>query len=222
MSDFQIHAGPSAAQSPAPNGSLTGQRRATWADRTLTDGRDHRRKSMGGSTDHTCRNDRTIAGMVTPKTVLAAALTASLALAACGGSDDAAPTTEAPASDAQPDAGGGQSDTEASGIQVVSAADAAATIDDPPADLVILDVRTPEEFDEGHIDGATMLDFYEPDFADQLATLDPEVPYVLYCRSGNRSSQARTIMAELGFTTVDDVDGGILAWQSAGLPVVTP
>jgi phage shock protein E len=153
--------------------------------------------------------------MVKTNAVLAAALTASLALAACGGSDDAAPTTEAPAAADQPS-------VVASGIQVVSATDAAATIDDAPADLVILDVRTPEEFDESHIDGATMLDFYRPDFGTQLATLDPDVPYVLYCRSGNRSGQARAMMAELGFSTVDDIDGGILAWQSAGLPVVAP
>jgi rhodanese-related sulfurtransferase len=104
----------------------------------------------------------------------------------------------------------------------VSASDAAATIDAAPDDLVILDVRTPEEFDEGHIEGATLIDFYDPDFAEQLAELDPDVPYVLYCRSGNRSSGARATMAELGFTTVDDIDGGILAWESAGLPVVTP
>ena len=146
---------------------------------------------------------------------LTVALTASLALAACGGSDNATPPTEAPPAAEQPGA-------EASGVQVVSATDAAETIDDAPADLVILDVRTPEEFDEGHIDGATMLDFYRADFGAQLATLDPDAPYVLYCRSGNRSGQARAMMAELGFSTVDDIDGGILAWQSAGLPVVTP
>ena len=156
--------------------------------------------------------------MVKTHTFLAAALTASLALAACGGSDDAAPTTEAPAAEAQTETA---ADTTASGIQVVSATDAAATIAAAPDDLVILDVRTPQEFDEGHIEGATLIDFYDPDFANQLAELDPDVPYVLYCRSGNRSSDARAMMAELGFTTVDDIDGGILAWESAGLPVVT-
>ncbi len=156
--------------------------------------------------------------MVKTHTFLAAALTASLALAACGGSDDAAPTTEAPAVEAQTETA---ADTTASGIQVVSATDAAATIAAAPDDLVILDVRTPQEFDEGHIEGATLIDFYDPDFANQLAELDPDVPYVLYCRSGNRSSDARAMMAELGFTTVDDIDGGILAWESAGLPVVT-
>lgn len=153
--------------------------------------------------------------MVKTHSILVAALSASLTLAACG-ADDAGPTTAPPAVDA------GESATETGGVRVVSPSDAAATIDDAQDDLVILDVRTPEEFDEGHIDGATMLDFYRSDFADQLAALDREVPYVLYCRSGNRSSQARAMMSDLGFTTVDDIDGGILAWQSAGFPVVTP
>jgi rhodanese-related sulfurtransferase len=158
--------------------------------------------------------------MVTKRSLLAATVTLSFTLAACGGSNDAGPTT-APAAtatsvetnDAAPAAGG---------VRVVSATEAALTIDDPPDDLVILDVRTQEEFGEGHIEGATMLDFYRPDFAEQLAQLDPDVPYVLYCRSGNRSGQTRAIMADLGFDAVDDIDGGIVAWQSAGLPVVSP
>ena len=67
-----------------------------------------------------------------------------------------------------------------------------------------------------------MVDFYDDDFADQLADLDPDVPYLLYCRSGNRSGQTIGILEELGFADVADVDGGILAWNDAGLPTVTP
>jgi len=76
--------------------------------------------------------------------------------------------------------------------------------------------------DEGAgIEGAVMIDFYRDDFASELAKLDPEVPYVLYCRSGNRSGQTGALMTALGFSAVDDVDGGIIAWQNAGLPLVT-
>ena len=84
-------------------------------------------------------------------------------------------------------------------------------------DLVILDVRTPEEFAEGHLAGAIMIHFYDHDFADQLAELDPAVPYLVYCRSGSRSGQTTALMKDLGFTDVADVDGGILAWTEAGL-----
>lgn len=111
-------------------------------------------------------------------------------------------------------------ETGASGIRLVSATDGAEIQADPPEDLVILDVRTPEEFAEGHLDGAIMLDFYEADFATRLAELDPEVPYLLYCRSGNRSGQTTAIMNDLGFTDVADVDGGIVAWSGAGLELV--
>lgn len=137
------------------------------------------------------------------KRQIAILILAGLALASCGGSD----ATSA-------DSAG------AAGIRVVDA-DAGRSIQaDPPADLVVLDVRTPEEFAQGHLEGAVMLDFYEADFADRLAELDPNVPYLLYCRSGNRSGQTTAIMNDLGFTDVADVDGGILAWTQAGLPTV--
>ncbi len=133
---------------------------------------------------------------------------ASLTACASGGAEPATTSAspEAPAA-------------AATDLATVPAEQAAATIADPPDGLVILDVRTPDEFAEGHIAGATMLDFYEPSFADDLAALDPTVPYVLYCRSGNRSGQALAMMEQLGFGSVQNVDGGILAWQAAGLPV---
>lgn len=151
--------------------------------------------------------------MLSARSVLALALAASFGLVACGGSDvdTATDSTNAPQAES----------TDSVGIRVVAAEQAARTIADPPAGLVILDVRTQEEFDEGHIEGAVVLDFYREDFAEELAQFDPDVPYVLYCRSGNRSSQARSIMADLGFQSVEDVEGGILGWQQASLPVVT-
>ncbi len=91
---------------------------------------------------------------------------------------------------------------------------------DPPAGLQIIDVRTPEEFAEGHLDGSSMIDFYEADFADRVGALDPDQPYLIYCRSGNRSGQTRDLMEELGFTDVRDVEGGIIAWEEADLPIV--
>lgn len=133
---------------------------------------------------------------------------AALLLASCG--DDAA--TPAATQDADLAA------APAGSIRVVSPEEAKATIDAAPADLVVLDVRTPEEYDEAHLADAVLVDFYAADFADQLAALDPTVPYVLYCRSGNRSGQARQMMADLAFQDVSDIDGGITSWLAAGLP----
>jgi phage shock protein E len=103
----------------------------------------------------------------------------------------------------------------------VTPAEGAAIQADPPPGLVILDVRTPEEFGEGHLDGAIMVDFYQDDFASQIAELDHDQPYLVYCRSGSRSGQTRAIMDELGFTDVADVDGGIIAWTEAGLDLTS-
>ena len=85
--------------------------------------------------------------------------------------------------------------------------------------LVVLDVRTPEEFADGHIDGAININFYDDNFREQLEALDKSVPYLLHCRSGNRSNKALKIMRALGFQKVIHLDGGILAWNEAGLPL---
>ncbi len=85
--------------------------------------------------------------------------------------------------------------------------------------FVLLDVRTPEEYSEGHIAGSDNIDFYETAFADSIAALDRDDSYVVYCRSGNRSGQTLELMRQLGFTDVTDVSGGIVAWQEAGLPL---
>lgn len=91
-------------------------------------------------------------------------------------------------------------------------------VEAPPADLVILDIRTAEEFAAGHLAGAINIDYYASDFEDQLADLNLDVPYVMYCNSGNRSSNALPVMDSLGFQEVYELDGGIQAWFGAGLP----
>ena len=106
------------------------------------------------------------------------------------------------------------------GFSTVTADDAAAILADAPDELVVLDVRTPEEYTEGHLEGAVLVDFYDPDFADQLAELDPDVPYLVYCRSGSRSGQTLPLMQQLGFGSASDIGGGIIAWADAGLPIV--
>lgn len=123
----------------------------------------------------------------------AAALAFTLLLAACGGTDSLA-----------------------SSIELVSPSAAAEVVDDAPDGLVLLDVRTADEYDDGHLTGAINVDFYADDFEAQLAQLDRSVPYILYCRSGNRSGQTAPLMRELGFQQVYEVEGGILAWADSG------
>lgn len=139
--------------------------------------------------------------------VLAPLVLVALVLSACSGGEPESPAAA--------------ETTDAAGVRVVSADEGAAIHADPPEDLVVLDVRTPEEFAASHIEGAILVDIAEPDFADRIAELDRDAPYLLYCRSGNRSQAARELMDQLGFVDVADVDGGIVAWADAGHPVVT-
>ena len=104
-------------------------------------------------------------------------------------------------------------------IELVQPPQAAQVLEDRASDVVLLDVRTAEEFNEVRVPGSVNVDFYATDFAAQLDQLPKDVPYVVYCRSGNRSSQTMDIMADLGFSEVFDVAGGIIAWNEAGLPV---
>lgn len=85
-------------------------------------------------------------------------------------------------------------------------------------DFVVLDVRTPGEFAGGHVPDATNVDFESSTFAQQLSTLSKDKTYLVYCHTGNRSGQATELMHQMGFKHVYDVQGGIAAWEQAGLP----
>ncbi len=86
--------------------------------------------------------------------------------------------------------------------------------------VVTLDVRTPGEFAEGYIEGARLIDFQSGNFENEIATLDKNATYAVYCRSGNRSGQAVKVMQDAGFTNVFNMNGGVIEWANAGLPLV--
>ena len=86
--------------------------------------------------------------------------------------------------------------------------------------IITLDVRTPGEFNEGHIEGASLIDFQSGNFENEIASLDKNQTYAVYCRSGNRSGEAVKVMTEAGFTKLYNLDGGVIDWASAGLPLV--
>lgn len=96
----------------------------------------------------------------------------------------------------------------------------AETLMETQSDLVVLDIRTPEEVAEGVLPGAMAIDFYSASFRDRLEELDRDVPYLVYCRSGNRSADAVTVMTDLGFTEIYELDGGIGSWVGAGRSLV--
>lgn len=86
------------------------------------------------------------------------------------------------------------------GVFALSACSSSASL---PADAVVVDVRTPAEYSQSHVDGALNIDLESGSFAQQTASLDKSKTYALYCRSGNRSAQAAQIMQQQGFTVID-------------------
>ena len=87
-------------------------------------------------------------------------------------------------------------------------------------DFIIIDVRTPQEFAQEHIEGAINLDYYSEDFREQLNELDKNKTYLVYCRTGNRSKAAVDLMKELGFGQIYNISDGIIDWKAEGLPTV--
>ncbi len=88
------------------------------------------------------------------------------------------------------------------------------------AGVITLDVRTPGEFAEGHIEGAQLIDFQSGNFENEISALDKNATYAVYCRSGNRSGQAVKVMHDAGFHNVYNLNGGVIDWANAGLPLV--
>lgn len=107
--------------------------------------------------------------------------------------------------------------TASEGIIDVQPAAAVEMLQDP--DLVVLDVRSPEEFAAGHLAGALNIDVNSADFDQRVMQLPKDAAILVYCRSGNRSSTASERMAELGFTDLRNVEGGFADLARAGAPV---
>ncbi len=83
----------------------------------------------------------------------------------------------------------------------------------------IIDVRTPDEMAEGHIPNAKNVDYKNDNFKSEIAKLDKNRTYILYCKTGVRSGNAADVMKAAGFTHIYALNGGIEAWQEAGKPI---
>jgi phage shock protein E len=139
---------------------------------------------------------------------------AAIAMSACASAGATADAPATGAADADADAGA----AERPGVVRIGAQDAVSLLAERD-DLTIIDVRTPEEFADGHLADAELVDIYEAAFRDEIDGLDRDGSYVLYCRSGNRSGQAAAFMQELGFAEVYDA-GGLADLANAGATIV--
>ena len=132
--------------------------------------------------------------MAAPLRTLTACSVLALALTACGGSDTSGTVPE-----------------------VGNTSQAAAVESAKAAGASVIDVRTPEEYAEARVEGATNIDVQASDFDDRIAELDRDTTYVVYCRSGNRSAAAAERMREAGLTVVDG--GSLEDMAAAGYPM---
>jgi len=104
------------------------------------------------------------------------------------------------------------------GYKTISASDASAMIQSSP-NLMVVDVRTTQEYAQGHLKGAINIPL--SDLALRIGGLDPNKPILVYCQTGFRSAQASAILVKAGFTQVYNMDGGLTAWVNSGYPTVT-
>ena len=84
-------------------------------------------------------------------------------------------------------------------------------------EVLLVDVRTPQEFNADHIENAVNINFLWSDFEQNVQKLDTTKTLVIYCRSGNRSSKSAEVFLNAGFSEVRDLKGGVLNWQKNGL-----
>jgi phage shock protein E len=90
--------------------------------------------------------------------------------------------------------------------------------DSSPIPFMFLDVRTPDEYNDGHIQGAVLIPVQE--LEKHLAEVPKDKRVYVYCHSGRRSVTASNILVEGGFSNIENIEGGIVAWKKAGYPVV--
>jgi rhodanese-related sulfurtransferase len=104
----------------------------------------------------------------------------------------------------------------AAATDAVTPAEAAAMIKQKK-DLQLIDVRTEAEYADGHLAGAKLIPVQE--LEQRVAEIDKKKPVLLYCRSGHRSGNALKILQDHGYAQAKHLEGGIKAWQAAGMPV---
>jgi len=103
--------------------------------------------------------------------------------------------------------------------KTISVSDARAMMESS-SNLLVVDVRTPQEYMQGHLKGAINIPL--SDLSLRMGELEKDRPILVYCQTGYRSAQASSILVKAGFVKIYNLEGGIMAWVSSGYPTVTP
>lgn len=108
-------------------------------------------------------------------------------------------------------------DTAQSQKKLITATEMQGKITAEP-NITVIDVRTPGEFEKGHVANALNIDWNGADFAAQIAKIDTTKPVIIYCQSGGRSAKAAEKMMSMGFSYLYEMEGGMMKWRAADLP----
>ena len=106
-------------------------------------------------------------------------------------------------------------------VTPITPKEAAARLKKEPK-IVVIDIRTPEEFEQGHLNGAVNINMRSEDFEKKLGKLDRDTTYLMHCQSGGRSTASIPVWEKLGFKKVLHLDKGKKGWVDEGLPLVVP
>lgn len=87
-------------------------------------------------------------------------------------------------------------------------------------DVVLIDVRTPGEFEQGHLENSVNINIASKSFKEEVEKLDKSQPVYVYCAVGGRSAKAAKMLKEMGFEEVYDLEGGIQNWEKSGMKIV--
>jgi rhodanese-related sulfurtransferase len=87
-------------------------------------------------------------------------------------------------------------------------------------EIILIDVRTPQEFEQGHLENSVNINIADRSFKEEVGKLDRSEPVYVYCKVGGRSAKAASILREMGFEEVYDLEGGIRNWEKSGMKVV--
>lgn len=101
-------------------------------------------------------------------------------------------------------------------VQGVSVIDAEQLKQLKSEGIVVVDIRTPQEYNQGHIPGVTHIDFRGNDFLANMDQFDKSKPIIIHCASGGRSATASSQLLKAGFTTIYDYSGGFSDWKQRG------
>lgn len=113
---------------------------------------------------------------------------------------------------------GGSLSAEPESVKVVTTEEVAKLLGERK-DVVVIDLRTSDEFKAGHITGAKNIDFLDSSFTQKVSELDKGKTYVVHCAAGGRSTKSLEVFKAQKFTSILHLDKGFKAWESAGKPV---